>query len=359
MSINETILASMQSATQKLPAKWATASADVVKAIRQASAYTGVSFDYLMDKAKTESSFKTDIKAKTSSATGLFQFIDSTWLQTIKEHGAKYGLGDLVSKMDTDKSVRKQVLELRKDPAVAAVMTAEATKEHQYYLETSVGGTIGQNELYLAHFLGLGGATKFLRAKNQNENAAAADIFPQAAQANKNVFYEASGKKRSLKDVYAFFAKKMDAQDTNPVVASASNMVPNPISWPLASSHIAKPKAPTAPSAVPTAMTPIDHDFMARIGGARVHHGEAQASKTQNWTQAFTGMQDILSVERHMMDMALGSFSSTQKRDAENGQGLNKNGGLQESKLLAPFTAMVLAKLSVVGEATQDPKSQA
>lgn len=342
MSINETILASVQNTTQKLPAKWASASADVVKAIRQASAQTGVSFDYLMDKAKTESSFKTDIKAKTSSATGLFQFIDSTWLHTIKEHGAKYGLGDLVSKMDNDKAVRKQVLELRKDPTIAAVMTAEATKEHQYYLETSVGGTIGQNELYLAHFLGLGGATKFLRAKNQNENAAAADLFPQAAKANKNVFYEASGKKRSLKDVYAFFAKKMDAQgtDSNTVVANASSTIP--------SLNIAKPKAPS----VPTAMTPIDHDFMARIGGARVHHGET--AKTANWTQAFTGMQDMLSVERHMMDMALGSFSSTQKRDQENGQG-----GLQEGKLLAPLTAMVLAKLAVAGEAAKDSKSQA
>jgi hypothetical protein len=350
MSINETILATVQNTAQKLPAKWASASADVVKAIRQASAQTGVSFDYLMDKAKTESAFKTDIKAKTSSATGLFQFIDSTWLQTVKEHGAKYGLGDLVGKMDTDKAVRKEVLELRKDPAIAAVMTAEATKEHQYYLETSVGGTIGQNELYLAHFLGLGGATKFLRAKNQNEDAAAADLFPQAAQANKNVFYEASGKKRSLKDVYAFFAKKMDVQgaDSNNVVAAnASTAIP--------SLQIAKPKAPT----MPTAMTPIDHDFMARIGGARVHHGEAAQDKTANWTQAFTGMQDMLSVERHMMDMALGSFSSTQRRDQGNGQGSDKSGGLQEGKLLAPFTAMVLAKLSVVGEAAKDPKSQA
>ncbi|HEY1096295.1 MAG TPA: flagellar biosynthesis protein FlgJ [Alphaproteobacteria bacterium] len=323
MSINETNVS-----TSALPAKWAAASADVVKAIRQASAKTGVSFDYLMDKASTESSFKTDIKAKTSSATGLFQFIDSTWLQTIKEHGAKYGLGDLVDKIDSDPAAKRQALELRKDPEVAATMTAEATKDNQYYLETSVGGKIGQNELYLAHFLGAGGASKFLNAKNNNGEAPAADIFPQAAKANKNVFYEASGKKRSLNDVYDFFAKKMDSDGSDSVM-TASTMSPM-------APKVDKPVAPT--------MSPIDYDMMARLGGARLPNVATGYETASNWTSAFTGTQDFTATENRFVQMALGGFSN----DAEKGG--------HEGKLLAPFTAVILAKLSALRE-TDEQKS--
>ena len=52
---------------------------NVYDAIKNAAAKTGVNFTYLMEKAAVESSFNPDAKAKTSSATGLFQFIEQTW----------------------------------------------------------------------------------------------------------------------------------------------------------------------------------------------------------------------------------------------------------------------------------------
>lgn len=306
-----------------LPAKWAGASVDVVKAIRSASSRTGVSFDYLMDKAKTESAFKTDIKAKTSSATGLFQFIDSTWLQAMKDHGEKLGLGDLVKRIEGgDQSAKREALELRKDPEVAATITAEATKQNQYYLETSVGGKIGENELYLAHFLGLGGATKFLQAQHQNPNAPAADLFPAAAKANKNVFFEASGKKRSLNDVYAFFDKKMGGVGDNSVVTASAQ-----------TNDIAKPMSPVfAQVQKPVAPVAIDHDMMARLAGVNKH-------------DAMTASFDY---QRNFMDLALRSFGS-QDED-------RSNDTLHEGKLLAPLTAMLLAKMGVAGEPTETDK---
>src|SRR5581483_8758028 len=67
----------------------------VVAALRKAAAATGSDFHYLLGTAMRESSLKPAAQSSTSSAGGLFQFIDQTWLGLVKNHGAKYGLGAL------------------------------------------------------------------------------------------------------------------------------------------------------------------------------------------------------------------------------------------------------------------------
>ena len=57
---------------------------NVLNSIAKASAHTGVNFAYLMQQASAESSFKSTAKAKGSSASGLYQFIDSTWMNMVK-----------------------------------------------------------------------------------------------------------------------------------------------------------------------------------------------------------------------------------------------------------------------------------
>ncbi|MFZ1990358.1 MAG: transglycosylase SLT domain-containing protein, partial [Alphaproteobacteria bacterium] len=59
----------------------------VTQALAKASRATGVDFSYLLNTAKRESSLNPDAKSKTSSATGLFQFVEQTWLQALKAHG--------------------------------------------------------------------------------------------------------------------------------------------------------------------------------------------------------------------------------------------------------------------------------
>ena len=195
--------------------------AEVEAAVRNASAKTGVNFAYLMEKAATESGFRTDVKAATSSATGLYQFIDSTWLTTLKEHGADHGLGQFANAIQTrpdgrpyvaDPDMRNKILELRKDPNVSALMAAEFTKENQDYLEENVDkGRIGSTELYMAHFLGAGGAAKFLNAMHDSPNRQAKDLFPEASAANKAVFFDKeTGKPKTLKEIYDRFAKRFD-----------------------------------------------------------------------------------------------------------------------------------------------------
>ena len=192
------------------------ASPEVVNAIKKASASTGVDFAYLMEKASAESSFKTDVKSKTSSATGLFQFIEKTWIAMVRDHGDEHGLGEYADKISangkvTDAQIRKEILELRKDPEAAAAMAAEYASDNKAYLEDRVESDIGPVELYLAHFMGPSGAAGFLQAMETNQLDTAADIFPAAARANRGVFYDAkSGEPRTLAGVYDFFAKKFE-----------------------------------------------------------------------------------------------------------------------------------------------------
>ncbi len=183
----------------------------VIDAIQGASARTGVDFSYLMQQAKVESSFNPEAQAKTSSAGGLFQFIKSTWLDMVDRHGEKYGI-------DTESMSKKELLDLRYDPEIASNMAAEFASENKNYLDRSWGGEVGATELYMAHFLGAGGASSFLKAKDADPLRVAADIFPKAATANRNVFYNANGSGKTVAEVYETFDKKFS---TLPTVSSS------------------------------------------------------------------------------------------------------------------------------------------
>lgn len=189
----------------------------IAGAIQTASAQTGVDFSYLLQQANVESSFKANAKAKTSSASGLFQFIESTWIGMVKKYGDKYGLDTLASKISdsgrvSSASARQQILELRKDPKIASLMAGEFAADNREYLEKTVGGKIGSTELYMAHFMGAGGASEFLGALSRNPNAKGTALFPEEARANKGVFYTSAGKPRSLAEIYAHFDSKFQIQ---------------------------------------------------------------------------------------------------------------------------------------------------
>ncbi len=196
----------------------------VVTGIRKASQSTGVDFGYLMAQAAQESSFQADARASTSSATGLYQFLDSTWLSMMRTHGAKYGFSELASRIQTDgrggfsvpdTAQKHQILELRKDPKVSAAIGAEFALSNKEHLEGELGRKVGSTELYLAHFLGAGGATRFLKAIDRNSGQAAADLLPQAAAANRNVFYDRStGSPRTVGDIYKLFSRSIESKQT-------------------------------------------------------------------------------------------------------------------------------------------------
>ena len=183
----------------------------VASHIRSASRQTGVSFDYLMAQANKESNLSADAKNRASSAAGLFQFTKATWLQLVKKHGDKYGLGPLAESISKtprgeyvvdDPDKRQAILALRKDPALSSLIAGELANDNRHSLEKVLGRKVGPTELYLAHFLGAAGAAKLLKARDENPGQAAADLVPGAAAKNQTMFYDRDHSAQSVASLY-------------------------------------------------------------------------------------------------------------------------------------------------------------
>lgn len=172
------------------------ASASVINALRSAANQSGTNFDVLLSNAAIESGLNPSAKASTSSATGLFQFIDQTWLAAVKKNGAAHGLAAqasaIVQRGGTytveDPAMRQEILNMRNDPKVSSALAADHLKDLGNTLTASLGRAPDVAETYLGHFLGAGGAAQMLRAAQMNPNMPASQVLPDAARANGALF---------------------------------------------------------------------------------------------------------------------------------------------------------------------------
>ena len=155
--------------------------AQVMSALRSASAATGADFDYLLKTAQRESNFDPSAKAPSSSATGLFQFTSETWLNVLERYGAQHGV-------NTAGLTRDAQLSLRNDADLSARMAGELARENAKILGKKLGRPATSAELYAANFMGPQDAARLVHAARHNQEGAAAEMFPRAALANANVF---------------------------------------------------------------------------------------------------------------------------------------------------------------------------
>ncbi|HEY4274043.1 MAG TPA: hypothetical protein VGM68_01045 [Rhizomicrobium sp.] len=201
----------------------ATDTNSVVAALQNAAAATGSDFHYLLGTAMRESSLKANAQSSTSSAAGLFQFVDQTWLGLMKTHGAKYGLGTLADAINVrpdgkyraaSDADRQTIVALKKDPKISALMAGEYARATQGAMETTLGRPVCGGELYAAHFLGPDGACKLIKASQSSPAASAPELFPLAASANRAVFFHADGSAKSVREIYDWAMQKPGATRT-------------------------------------------------------------------------------------------------------------------------------------------------
>jgi Transglycosylase SLT domain len=209
----------------------------VLAALHRAASETGADFGYLLDTAMRESGLKPQAKSNTSSATGLFQFIDQTWLGLVKQYGAKFGLSSYAAAIRQgpdgrchadNPADRQAILALRNDPQVSALMEGEFANQTRSALEQDLGRDVCNGELYAAHFLGPSAACKLIRMSEADPSANAAAAFPQAAGANRSVFYRRDGSPKTVREVHDWALKQtsVTARAIKPATPAARSTAP-------------------------------------------------------------------------------------------------------------------------------------
>lgn len=160
---------------------------ELSNSVNNAASRFNVPASYLAAMVGRESGGNADAKNPTSSATGLTQFIDSTWIEQMRDGVTPQRMGIDISGMSDE-----QLLALRTDPDVSLMMGAAYAEKNAAYIQRMTGRTASEGDLYLAHFLGPEGAVNML---NADPSANAADVNPSAAQSNRTVFYNRKGGK--------------------------------------------------------------------------------------------------------------------------------------------------------------------
>jgi hypothetical protein len=235
--------------------------ADVLAALKAASAKTGSDFNYLLTTAMRESGLDSHAKSTSSSASGLFQFIEQTWLGLVKHYGERHGLKDFAAAIRdsgngryevASKEAKSAILALRQDAQISSLMAGEAAHESKRALECKLGRAVCSGELYAAHFLGEGGARRLIELNASSPNARADVAFPQAANVNRGAFFDTDGRPKTVAEVYAWAVNRPNSPQTQPRSASIgaaslpSDLVPKP----------AHPAAPMLASSTPSQSSP-------------------------------------------------------------------------------------------------------
>ncbi len=240
----------------------------VSAAIHGAATATGTSFEYLLATAQVESGLNPQASSTTSTARGLYQIIDQTWLATMKQAGPSLGYAKYADAIVQtapghyevrDPAARRDIMALRDDPAANAAMAGALTQTNAAQLAGRLGRKASDGELYIAHFLGPAGAAKLADLANTAPAAAADAAFPAAAEANRAIFYDRQGHARSAAEVYGVLVGRYDGA-RNPASPGASAASAAATATLMLNAARASPSAgvgagvaAAAPSAVPQA----------------------------------------------------------------------------------------------------------
>lgn len=176
-----------------------------------AKMFPGVSPGYLGATATVEyggqfrKDGKTDygVKSPTSSATGVYQFIDQTWKDVTDNPGVQ-----AVLKANGYDNITP---DLRKDPLASTIAAAALASQNKSILTSVLHRDVSDSELYMAHFMGAEGAAKFLTSYVTNRDASAAALDPDAATANNSIYYTKEGRARTVAQVYDLFTTRFVA----------------------------------------------------------------------------------------------------------------------------------------------------
>jgi hypothetical protein len=100
-------------------------------------------------------------------------------------------------------------------------MAGVLTQSNSFKLTGKIGRRPTDGELYMAHFMGVGGAAKLIANAEDNPHASGARLFPNAAAANRSIFYERGGRARSVSEVYSVLTSRYASAANSPATRTA------------------------------------------------------------------------------------------------------------------------------------------
>jgi hypothetical protein len=174
-------------------------------------------------------------------------------------------------------------MKLRDDPDAASAMAAVLSQSNSFRLTGKIGRRPTDNELYMAHFMGVGGAAKLISNAEENPNASAARLFPNAAAANRSIFYDRAGRGRSVSEVYSVlttrYASAANSKDTRTAFAALGDAP--------AATRVA------FASATPPAMTIDNAAYLSSLPDSRAVTPVTATTQTQLKTASLPQQQPI------------------------------------------------------------------
>jgi hypothetical protein len=112
-------------------------------------------------------------------------------------------------------------MKLRDDPVASSAMAAVLAQSNSFQLTGKIGRRPTDSELYMAHFMGVGGAAKLISSAEDNPQASGAALFPGAAAANRSIFYDRSGSARSVSEIYSVLNARYAGAANSPATRTA------------------------------------------------------------------------------------------------------------------------------------------
>ena len=201
-------------------------SSDIIDTLYRTSRNTGVDFKLLVVTAMIESDLGRMTISSSSSARGIYQFIEPTWLVLMKRYGERIGYKAYADMIEINKKtrqpqvthggiiMRQKILDLRYNKRIASLVKAYQIKDEERVLKSFKNGqNINITDHYIAHMLGLSLARTFYQLKQSESAVILSNLknrkFHEAISLNRSFFYNANGSGLNASDAYGQFEKKI------------------------------------------------------------------------------------------------------------------------------------------------------
>ena len=305
----------------------------IISTIRRVADSQNADFRYLLNQAKLESGLNPAARAASSSAAGLYQFTSGTWMNMVRRHGDKVGLASEAQSLRSNlasSTDRAQILNLRNEPYLATALAAHLASDNAQQLAAAGHKSIGPTELYMAHFLGAGGANTFLNGLRDSPLAPAAKALPAAAAANAGVFFN-NKTPLSYQDIYNRFAQKF----ADAAAAAGSSSAPALKDSPGAALDMANLPDPRLTDIVKTVLA---SGVQMQQQSAPINAASSEAPSPMPLTEdALTQYLKNFSLVDHASGMA--QVGETHERDASRAASSNGSHETMSEQAVSPLTS--------------------